>query len=45
MKKETTKCDTCGYVWVPRVEKPKKCAKCLRWIEYKDKKNDKSVKV
>lgn len=33
MKKEV-KCKVCGYKWISRVEKPKKCAKCLRWINY-----------
>lgn len=27
-------CNFCGYSWEARVEKPKKCARCLRWIKY-----------
>lgn len=32
-------CKVCGYEWNPRVEKPKKCAKCLRWIKYPKERN------
>jgi len=30
-KKEMT-CPYCGYKWIPRVENPKKCPYCQRWL-------------
>jgi len=32
MSKRVVKCPYCGYEWVPRVEKPKKCPRCQRWL-------------
>jgi len=26
-------CPHCGYEWIPRVENPKKCPRCARWLE------------
>jgi len=26
------RCPYCGYEWVARVENPKKCPKCQRWL-------------
>ncbi len=26
--------EDCGYEWMPRVEKPKRCPKCQRWLAY-----------
>lgn len=25
-------CPNCGYEWTPRVEKPKRCPKCQKWL-------------
>jgi len=25
-------CPYCGYEWIPRVEKPKRCPRCQRWL-------------
>ena len=34
MKKEARKCKCpyCGYTWIPRVERPKECPLCKRYI-------------
>ena len=26
------KCPHCGYEWTPRVENPKKCPMCQKWL-------------
>jgi predicted Zn-ribbon and HTH transcriptional regulator len=31
-KREPMTCPHCGYVFTPRVEKPKRCPLCQRWI-------------
>jgi predicted Zn-ribbon and HTH transcriptional regulator len=33
-KQPKRKCDYCGYVWRPRVDAPKRCPRCSRWIVY-----------
>lgn len=33
----------CGYKWVPRVPNPKKCPKCLRWLDRPVKTNPRHV--
>lgn len=32
---------SCGYMWKPRKDKPKRCPKCLRWQVYEEKKLEK----
>jgi predicted Zn-ribbon and HTH transcriptional regulator len=31
------RCPHCGYEWRPRVERPKKCPRCYRWLERGEK--------
>lgn len=26
-------CKKCGYRWIARVEEPKRCPRCQRWLE------------
>lgn len=37
---ERFKCKHCGYSWIPRIKKPKKCPKCQSWDWEGVKKND-----
>jgi predicted Zn-ribbon and HTH transcriptional regulator len=31
---QKNKCESCGYEWFPRVEKPRQCPNCKRQIKY-----------
>lgn len=32
---DKNKCPKCHYEWVTRVEKPKRCPKCGKWLDKK----------
>jgi len=32
LKNRTVTCPKCGYQWEPRVDNPKRCPRCGKWL-------------